>query len=509
MFNSKAEIHSFIDNSIKDFPPNVDNFTWLYSNTLDFINDAGPAIMSIYRAVVSDGNIDDLESSFPRIGAAIDLSVLPQIEQAYYNPPPGLINAPLIQWLLYGAALSLFDRKGASASQSFMAAVSLIGVKNNIRAKEARDRGLRRFYSDIEKYLSKSNRRGGESFTFDEFSAVSEYPYSYLSGKGYNARRIRLGMKRALVGAKYEIVKRNIYRYGSPSIYGDTYGCRIKLEMSDREPPQAKEASVKAIKEWLALVAPAIIEGPVPFSVNIKINKEGSDIINSLGGAAALYIPDKSLVLVREIVPEWGEDNKDINRNIIKRNAEIFHEMTHILGNVNPPVFGGGEESGGGWGQPEATPPGRSAGGYTFARGSGTFSGGGGGSGEIEPTLRDTAICLLSYLVMKNSPQTPYNKIARVITEYSTPDNLVFGVPDSLTNQYTGVFYPHTPHTAKRGEHPKMEISETEVSTCAVMAFASPEDMLAMFMTERDLFSHALAIFYGEYFTEDGATEED
>ena len=93
-------------------------------------------------------------------------------------------------------------------------------------------------------------------------------------------------------------------------------------------------------------------------------------------------------------------------------------------------------------------------------------------------------------------PGVPLNKSVKLLPSVSSLDSPVFGVRDSLVNPYAGVLYK----ASKDGDS---SISETEALTSAVESFSSAETMLSLFMTDRELFSHALALFYGEYFNEE------
>jgi hypothetical protein len=301
-----------------------------------------------------------------------------------------------------------------------------------------------------------SSRR--DIIAFDEFIEATNRQYHELAGK--NNRDLRAALKKALVGGKVEIIKNNIKKYGSPSIDGKTYGCDIRLKVDKwRGSDQAKYSAVEAIKSWQALVVPSLIKGMSQFRVTVKLG--GPRTYGMPTNVAASYSPLDSTVVIPHNSRQTGSTKAELMSEIADRKCYIYHEMTHILGNVNPSIPFGNMDR---WGD--------------------TYS------------LVDTSIALLADFMRDRDPGVPLNKSVKLLPSVSSPVNPAFGVRDSLVNPYAGVLYRSPKDNGQ-------SIFETEALTSAVENFSSAETMLSLFMTDRELFSHALALFYGEYFNEE------
>lgn len=346
----------------------------------------------------------------------------------------------------------------SAVGETFARQVNEISTAAQSGIKEARERSLDRFYRDVRKFLespNKSSRR--DIITFDQFMEATSRDYSELAGR--ENRALRSALKKALVGGKTEIIKNNIRQYGPPSVDGKTYGCDIRLKIGSWGGSDfSKQRSIEAIKSWLALVAPTIIKGMSQFKVTAQLG--GKRPAEMPDNSAAIYFTNKNLVVIPDSPELAGAGKALLTQDLISKRAYIYHEMTHILGKINPSIPMG---SSGGWAE--------------------------------DCCLNDASMALLADLIRQRGPVVPLDEAIKLLPGVSSPETPSFGVRDSLVNLYAGILY-----IIDKGTH--LYVRETETLSCAVENFANAESMLAAFMTERELFTHALALFYGEYFNE-------
>ena len=443
----------------------IDEFLEAYSSTPDFGMRYRSQIFTLVEALKSDSSpatVRSLRNFLSSKGVNMTQAHWDGVVEAHtdfhFMPCKATLDALLISVVL-GRAGAVISAMAEEAGGIFANEANKISQEALLSIRKARERSLEFFYRDVRKFLEgpgRSSRR--DIIAFDEFVEATNRQYHELAGK--NNRDLRAALKKALVGGKVEIIKNNIKKYGSPSIDGKTYGCDIRLKVDKwRGSDQAKYSAVEAIKSWQALVVPSLVKGMSQFRVTVQLG--GPLTYGMPTNAAASYMPTESIVVIPHHARHKGNTKTELMSEIADRKCYIYHEMTHILGNVNPSIPFGNM---GRWGD--------------------TYS------------LVDTSIALLADFMRDRDPGVPLNKSVKLLPSVSSLDSPVFGVRDSLVNPYAGVLYK----ASKDGDS---SISETEALTSAVESFSSAETMLSLFMTDRELFSHALALFYGEYFNEE------
>ena len=443
----------------------MDDFLLCYGMSDNFSMEYREKIMLIINVLMGDSSPSVLYKMFVFLqtkGMDINKEHWARVTEAhsdFHFLPCNKTKTELISAIIVSFAGAVVHFMTLQASSAFEQRVDKISTDAALAIKQARERSLELFYRDVRKFLAGPSRSSGRDIiTFDQFIEASNCEYSELAGR--DKKDLRTALKKALVGGKAEIIKNNIKKYGAPSLNGKTYGCDIRLKVGDwGGSDYSKQGAVEAIKSWQALVAPSIIKGMSQFKATIELGGERREDMPS--HAAASYVPSQSTVLIPQPPQPLRRNQSSAMVEMLTTRCYIYHEMTHIFGNVDPSIPLGNM---GRWGD--------------------TYS------------LNDTSISLLADFMRSRNPEVPIDEAVKVLLSASTETTVTFGVRDSLVNPYTGALYI-------TGGNSNLGIFETEALTSAVENFSSAETMLALFMTDRELFSHALALFYGEYFNED------